>query len=239
MHLIDLSNRCSTLVPTLHQCRVPGAPVRCDLRLGSRRYTPRVTLQSDQFKQLARYAWAAFKNSGRVSFKSVSKTKEFEALMQQFKASNEIVLESVRCMVADLRKFPSHDYIVEKGRIGYLEHDTVKYNIVHGYMTMFAHFKEHDQGNVEEEELNEAIKLQFRGGGFSYALIPKRYQFTFGVTGTLTTLSKGEIEVLEEHFGLKNRTVVPSVYGQQNLTFEYESKRYVRRRNLCTIVILS
>jgi hypothetical protein len=45
-----------------------------------------------------------------------------------------------------------------------------------------------------------------------------------GVTGTLTSLSPEETKVLEGKLKLTNRTIIPSIYGQQRLTFLSEDE---------------
>ena len=193
-------------------------------------YTPLVSIDSDAFENLAHYAWELYtKNNGRLTFNELRRTSDYQTLKTQFGKNGDIIEELVKNMVTDLRALSTHEYRCINGRIGYEEHDAISYNTFYGYKTMWAHFQEHAKKDslLDDARLKEAIQIHLHGGGFSYALIPQRYRYTFGVTGTLEALSQGETDVLENHFGLKNRTVVPSVYGKQKLSFEYENSRFV------------
>jgi hypothetical protein len=75
----------------------------------------------------------------------------------------------------------------------------------------------------------QAIKITLQCGSFSYAEIPKQYLHVMGVTGTFTTLSAAERDVLAM-YGIVNHTLVPSVYGAHQLAFNSATTKYVRDR---------
>jgi preprotein translocase subunit SecA len=61
-------------------------------------------------------------------------------------------------------------------------------------------------------------------GSFSYAEIPcSNFAAILGVTGTLETLSAPEKTVIENVYGIKFQTIIPSVYGRNNLRFDPKS----------------
>jgi hypothetical protein len=97
-------------------------------------------------------------------------------------------------MIVDLASFESHDYFVLKDKIGYKEQDEIVFNIVYGYKTLWAYYKEHEKGNISRYSLEENISISVNCGSFSYADIPlpPQFQFIMGVTGTLKTLSAPE-----------------------------------------------
>jgi hypothetical protein len=100
-----------------------------------------------------------------------------------------------------------------------MEHDGISWNQTRGFYTMFAHVRECEATNISVQERDNAIDLTLRCGGFSYALIPREYSMTLGVTGTLESLSPKERAVLGKDFSIKKATVIPSVYGTNKLQF--------------------
>jgi hypothetical protein len=59
------------------------------------------------------------------------------------------------------------------------------------------------------------------------AEIPKLFHSVIGVTGTLDTLSKPEFDVLQNMYGIRKYTYMPSVYGSSQLEWVEDSKKYV------------
>lgn len=58
-----------------------------------------------------------------------------------------------------------------------------------------------------------------------------------GVTGTFATLSQAEKDVLGG-YGIHDYTLVPSVYGNHQLTFEANNEKYDHRAYTCHFVSL-
>jgi hypothetical protein len=52
-----------------------------------------------------------------------------------------------------------------------------------------------------------------------YAEIPHQFDYIMGVTGTLKTLSKSEIDNIENIHNIRKKTFIPSVFGKTDLTF--------------------
>ena len=48
-----------------------------------------------------------------------------------------------------------------------------------------------------------------------YAEIPHQFDYIMGVTGTLKTLSKSEIDNIENIYNIRKKTFIPSVFGKQ------------------------
>ncbi|CAL6089204.1 Helicase-related_protein [Hexamita inflata] len=62
----------------------------------------------------------------------------------------------------------------------------------------------------------------------TYAEIPKKYQYIMGVTGTLETVSKPEIELLTNEYNIKQFSFIPSVYGTNKLNFAKDSSEFIQ-----------
>ncbi len=219
-HALVLSfPRLPAINPTLIPCSVPT------------RYVPMATIKSEAFSHLATQAWEMWSETGSIFWQKLSCTSAYNDVLQAFGDRADVVAELVKRMVQDLRSLPTHEYLIREGRIGYQEHDGISFKAWYGFKTMWAHFKEfHDGGKVSSQALEASIRMPLICCKYSYAEIPKSYECTMGVTGTLTSLSPEQTKVLEGTFKLTNRTIIPSVYGQQRLTFLSEDRRCVRRR---------
>ena len=60
-------------------------------------------------------------------------------------------------------------------------------------------------------------------GSFSYAEIPKQFKYIIGVTGTLKSLSKPEINIVEKIYKIEYFTFIPSVFGENKRKFAKEA----------------
>ena len=75
-------------------------------------------------------------------------------------------------------------------RVGYklIDH-TVDFKTAQGYKTAFMYLKEHEEGSILKETLDDYLGITIRSGCLSYAEIPKEYfHKLLGVTGTLKNL---------------------------------------------------
>lgn len=128
--------------------------------------------------------------------------------------------ESLKRLVTDLLTYESHQYLgVFEGKIHYSDgSDKSSDNIVVGYKTMFAYFKEHSRGMVTDVVLADQLCLLVNSGRFSYAELPHLYSHVLGVTGTLDTLRDHQQAILTNDYKVRKKTFIPSVYGVSKLT---------------------
>ena len=122
-------------------------------------------------------------------------------------------------MIAAVKTYQSHSYIVKDDKIAYKEQDTTSSDIVYGYNTLFAYYHEHEAGHISKESLQEHVSIYIDCGSFSYAKFPERFVHIMGVTGTLEHLSTAERKVMSEKYGIKHHTYMPSVYGENKRKF--------------------
>ena len=122
-------------------------------------------------------------------------------------------------MLADLKTFESHSYVVKDDKIGYKEQDNIVFDTSFGYKTLFAYFLENEKGTISKDSLNKNINILIRLGSFSYAEVPLKFNSILGVTGTLETLSSPEKEIIENVYNIRLNTFIPSCYGRNNLQF--------------------
>jgi hypothetical protein len=65
-------------------------------------------------------------------------------------------------------------------------------------------------------------------GTFAFAEIPKLYDYILGVSGTLETLTEKERELLDQVYQISKQTIIPSVYGQNKLSFTKNSRSDIK-----------
>jgi hypothetical protein len=130
-----------------------------------------------------------------------------------------LIEEAAKNMIADVYSFDSPAYVVKNDKIGYVQLDGVSFNTLYGYKTLFAYYSENEKHRISEASLQENIFVQVKCGDFSYAEIPHQFDYIMGVTGTLKTLSKPEIDIIENIYDIRKKTFTPSVFGKTNLTF--------------------
>ena len=192
------------------------------------KYHPLGSLALPEITRLLDKVWALQKSSGRCRYSQVKATVEYSALMAKFANRADIMDHLVKSMVYDAKTMDSHEYIVSKGRIGYKEHDGISFTASYGFKTVFAHYKEFEAGNIGRDRKDAAARMVFLSGSFSYAEIPKQYQFVMGVTGTLETLCRPQQRILRDQYGIQRNTYVPSVYGTNQLAFQPDSPNDVK-----------
>ncbi|RYE30573.1 MAG: hypothetical protein EOP48_31895, partial [Sphingobacteriales bacterium] len=149
----------------------------------------------------------------------VKASAQYQNCFNRFKDYGFLVEEAVKDMLFDLKEYPSHQYIVKEDKIGYIDGDSVSFQAVNRYQTVFAYYHEHEKKKISKKTLDENKWMRIVCGNFSYAEIPKQFSFIMGVTGTLKTLTKPERKVIEETYGIRKNTYSPSVFGANNFTF--------------------
>lgn len=158
-------------------------------------------------------------------------------LIDAFHAWSNLIEEAVKNMISDLKVFKQHDYVVKDGKIGYKEQDGISFNIRYGYQTLFAYFYENELGNVTNEELQNQIRMGVECGRFSYAEVPHTFQSILGVTGTLQALSVPQKDLVENIYNIKKQSIIPSVYGVNQLEFSKDSLRDVQIESMDSFYI--
>ena len=139
----------------------------------------------------------------QLSLRNIYNSQAFQACISRFPNWTELLEESVKCMVSDVKTFETHNYQVLRGQISYADQDAMSFNKQFGYKTTFAYFFEMEKGRIDKNTCDEHLYLLVKCGSFSYAEIPNMYHSVLGVSGTLSTLSAAERWLLTEGFGIK------------------------------------
>ena len=183
-------------------------------------YNQVVQIQDDAVETILRQIWSAHKTGGRrLRLDEIKVSQAYSALTKVFPNFEYILESEVTSMLNEVSLVDEEPYYVDKqsGRIGYKVMDSVSFEAVYGYRTVFAYLKEADKGNLTDKDVAKHLAMQVSCGRFSYANIsPSR---VLGVSGTLDATGEYEKDVLAK-YGLQKFLFVPSVYGKSNFSFD-------------------
>jgi hypothetical protein len=181
-----------------------------------RPYAPACDLAHDAVSRLLRALWDRRGESPSLGDVQTwgQYTKLPEALL---KGWGFLVEAAVSHMLADLKGFAEHEYVVSEGRIGYKEQDGIAFNVRYGYKTMFAYLCEEAKGRVAAEATQKSLKLLVNCGTFLFAKFPGRFDLVSGVTGTLETLGEAERALIRGEYRVGKFVYLPSAYGPKRL----------------------
>jgi len=157
----------------------------------------------------------------------IKESSEFIDCKNLFGKWEDLLEENLKDILNDLYNFETHQYIPLNNKIGYKENDLVVYNIRYGYKTIFAYFKEFENFKITRESLEESIGITIKCSDFSYSEIPKKFDYIFGVSGTLRTLGREQKKMIADEYDIKKYTILPSVFGNNNLQFDKINNFYI------------
>ena len=144
-------------------------------------YQPCLSLIEPSIVKLIKFVWSQRKD---ITLNKVRSSQEYKDCCDRYPDWKDLVHETLKDMVSDLKSFENHDYIVKDDKIGYKEQDGVVFDTRYGYKTLFAYLLENENGKISNESLNENVSLLVKLGTFSYAEIPNdNFYSILGVTG--------------------------------------------------------
>jgi len=191
-------------------------------------YTIGALVQSGEFKALAMKIWAEKDNPSFL----VTQSKEYllaeSIFTTAFDYPPEILQSAAKKMQFDVKQFGTHSYVVQDGKIGYVDLDTFNFNLFYPYMTLFAYIFEHEKNPALFNDIDRVASLRLAAGRFSYAEIPSLFKAVLGVSGTLADLSETEKETLKEDYGIERVTLIPSMFAPSKLDFLPLNPKYVK-----------
>ncbi|CAF4908972.1 unnamed protein product, partial [Rotaria sp. Silwood1] len=180
-------------------------------------YTPAVSLKEPTVTSLVDYIWTQRKSN--LTLNKIKDTHEYRNCCTRFPKWELLIQEAIKDMLFDVNNFESHNYVIKEDKIGYIEQDNIIYNVVYGYKTLFAYYFEHEKGKISKESLKDNICIRIKCGSFSYAETSLQFKYIMGVTGTLVTLSDLEKAIIKSVYKIEKNTIIPSVFGKNNLRF--------------------
>ncbi|CAF0753965.1 unnamed protein product [Brachionus calyciflorus] len=185
-------------------------------------YKPVTNLTDSTISNLIDFIWSKRNDLNKLSFNIVQNTNEYRQLCQKLGNNWKPIIDAaIRAMITELASFKTHDYEIINGKIGYIEHDNVSFNINYGYKTLFAYYLENENKKVSDTILNKMKSILVKLGSFSLAEIPKiGFRHILGVTGTLNTLSEKQEKIIRDDYKIYLRTIIPSIYAGDRFRFD-------------------
>ena len=188
----------------------------------SKPYNCLAILHGDKdIEELVTFIW---NHRATVTLEFVTTQNVYKKVLEKFDNFKVFINSEVSLMIRALSFLANDKYKIRKmedgiNRIGYVRdnEDTININVCHGYTTMWAHFKEYSANNIEKWVRDLSIGLLLSCGSFSYAEVPKSYAHILGTTGTLSTLSKNDVDMIFGPYNIRSQTFIPSVHGLSRL----------------------
>ncbi len=185
-------------------------------------YNPACDLRHESISELIQQVWdqSHLGSPVQLNLDIVKRWSVYDKVCAAFPSWEFLIDAAITQMIVDLRDFPSHEYVVRDGKIGYSEQDGIAYNVSYRYLTIFAHIKENKAGHVSEPDMLKNMKILVQCGNFLFAKVPCKFSLVMGVTGTLETLSDAEKALIREEYGITRFVIMPSVYGINAVTLD-------------------
>ena len=185
----------------------------------SRIYKPSTSIKSNEISQLTDFIWQ--NRYSVTTLKRLQQTDIYKQIQNMFKEKWMLYVDrQIKKMINDSKNMKGFDYVVKDGKIGHKQLDSINFTTKMGYKTMFAHYKEYGNNSISLKTLNSEKSLRIRCCKLSFVEICKQFDALIGVTGTLCGLSKLQVDVVKETFGVNKFTYMPSIFGTENkLTF--------------------
>jgi hypothetical protein len=198
-------------------------------------YNPVLPLRLDEVTALQQAAWKMRQQSLNSTLQAIQGMGEYSTLVHQYAGVKKLIDGQIMKMLRDLEEWKSgtsttsHPYKMQDGKVAYKNGVCYDDQISLGYLTLWTYLHEQglSPGSVDEAAVEAQFGLSIECGQFSYAEIPKGYDLILGVTGTLVPEAPGkqhplgsfERSIVRDDFKIKGQTELPSVYGEQRLTF--------------------
>lgn len=180
-------------------------------------YSISASLRNELITNLVNYIWQ--KKLILTSLAQIQTAPAYKACRAHYGKWSFLLDEAIKDMIAALKTYQSHQYIVKDDKIAYKDQDGISFKIAYGYNTVFAYCHEHEQGNISQQSRDDYTNISLLCGSFSYAVLPYRFMNIMGVTGTLEHLNSPEKAVMHKSYGVNRETYMPSVYGDNKRKF--------------------
>ena len=193
-----------------------------DLSFFSQSYEPLTFIENNFISQLTDFVWKNRRKDEIVTMQRVKQSHYYKEIENMFKSRGWMALidNEIEKMIRDSKRAGKTQYIVQDGQIGYEYSDGIHFNISVGYKTMFAHYAEFAKGSISQDTLKKNKGLKILCAQLSFVELCKQFDVLLGVTGALSGLTKLQLNVIKETFGINKFTYMPSLFGENKLTFD-------------------
>ncbi|KAL4480352.1 hypothetical protein ABPG74_020868 [Tetrahymena malaccensis] len=178
-------------------------------------------IQDPTIENLLDKIWSA-KFDPNFNFKTISESEQYKNCLTKFPNWTELIEEQTKLVVTDFKNFNNvilESYKIQNDKIYYKNQDQYLDNISYGYRTLYTYYTENQNQKISNPSLQKQKVFKINSGSFSYSELPKKFFIIKGVTGTLETLSKSQLELIQNNYNMKQYTLIPSVYGKSKFQF--------------------
>ena len=199
-------------------------------------YLAALNLREKCISNILDFIWNTYnQDKDRLTFDFVIKSNEYRECCSVFKDWVKLIDTSILLILNDIKTFESIDHRVDGDRIGYIDNDTISFDIEYGYKTIFAYYLYEKRGKISRNSLERNKSLLVKLGTFSLAEIPKTdFKHILGVTGTLECLISTDNlqrKIIEQDYKIKSHVIMPSVYGISKFCFNSKSDVYIENED--------
>ena len=188
-------------------------------------YQPFFTWHNPEVKALLDSIWQ--QRHANPSVNTIKTSRAYRVCLSTHQELAFLVEAALPSLLSDLKAYTpeqGHEYVVRDNKIMYRYQDGLVDNMAQGYKTLWAYYHQQSIGGLSKAALEGYLGLRVNCGAFSYAdqtLMRSDAGFStiIGATGTLSELTQVEHEIICDHFGIRQETYIPSVYGNSQLAF--------------------
>ncbi|KAL4475809.1 hypothetical protein ABPG72_011370 [Tetrahymena utriculariae] len=187
-------------------------------------YNPCCLFQNVHITKILSNIWKNKLLNEQTLYDRIISDQSFEQLSKQFPDMKVIFKSHIKSMIRDAQNIHNHqDYKYDKDneKIGYRYFDDFNYDLSEGYSTIFAYFKEMEEGTINKIQAKSNCGINLSCGHYLYSELPHQYQNILGVTGTLDSLGEKYVDILKKY--IQKACIIPSVFGISNLISETQN----------------
>jgi len=194
-------------------------------------YNPTFTLQSPEIMALQDVIWKKRgPNNNFWRLAAVKKEPAYMACTSRYTNWGFLIDEAIKDMLSALQSFDPETatYEVHDDKIKYLYGESLVENMVTGYDTIWAYFYENEKKKISPASLSANVGIYVNCGTFSYAEMPHDFFYITGVSGTLKTLAKPEMAILQKTYDIQKMTYLPSVFADAQREFDRDPEPHTK-----------
>lgn len=184
-------------------------------------YHPSILVQGPEVHAFLRAVWG-LRSSNIQNLEPVRNLPEYAALKARYSSFEHILDDVIKEMVHAFITFKTPTNAILAGE-DLLEQDsdtTVSSNLLLGPASIWNYFFYEENGKISRRKVEEKTGLPIHCGAFSFAEIPKEFDFISGVTGTLDSLAESQKAILYSVYNIQSFTFIPTVFPSRILKDE-------------------
>ena len=205
-------------------CLIDEVDEFCSKLFLGKTYTPTSIILDEDFFDIVALVWNRRHSNYKLSLYDIKKESAYNALISKYPNITFIFDLQIQELLNDVRNFddpelPESYFDVSASKIGYKHHDEIDYGIYLKHKTTFQYFDKFERQQISKAVLKKRIGFYICCGRFSFAEIPKQYNYLLGLTGTLN-LHPTQIQIVKNQYKINTFTKMPSMYGESELKFD-------------------